>query len=79
LTYRLERPIGGRVYRLRVEAELKMPVMLHVEVTCPGLSEIGPWHAVPATSEPAFEPAAGRLSWNVRLPFGGSDWNWTWG
>lgn len=79
VTYRLERPIGGRVYRLRVEAELKMPVMLHVEVTCPGLSELGPWHAAPPTTEPAFEPGVGRVTWNVRLPFGGSDWNWTWG
>ena len=53
--------------------------MLQVQATCPGLTELGPWHATPATPEPAFDPATGRLSWNVRLPFGGSEWSWTWG
>ncbi len=79
VTYRLERPIGGNVHRLRVEAELDIPVMLHVRATCPGVTELGPWHASPATNEPAFDAATGRLSWNVRLPFGGSEWSWTWG
>jgi hypothetical protein len=79
VTYRLERPIGGNVYRLKVEAELNVPVMLQIKVTCPGLTEKGPWQATPATPEPSFDPAAGRLAWNVRLPFGGSVWSWTWG
>ena len=79
VTYRLERPIGGKVHRLRLEAELDIPVMLHVRATCPGVTELGPWHASPSTNEPAFDAATGRLSWNVRLPFGGSEWIWTWG
>ena len=54
VTYRLERPIGGNVHRLRVEAELEIPVMLQVQATCPGLTELGPWHASPATPEPAL-------------------------
>jgi hypothetical protein len=80
VTYRLERPIGGNVHRLRVEAELKIPVMLQINVTCPGLTDLGPWQAAPApTPEPSFDPLTGRLAWSVRLPFGGSVWSWTWG
>ena len=71
--------MGGKVHRLRVEASLEIPVMLQVEITCPGLSELGPWHATPATGEPAFDPATGQLSWQVPLPLGNSDWTWTWG
>ena len=79
VTYRLERPIGGNVHRLRVEADLNIPVVLQARVTCPGLTELGPWQATPATPEPAFEPRTGRLSWSVRLPVGTSEWSWTWG
>ena len=79
ITFRLERPIGGNVHRLRVEADLKMPVMLQAKITCPGLAELGPWHAAPATPEPSFERDTGRLCWCIRLPFGSSEWSWTWG
>ena len=79
VSYRLERPIGGKVHRLRVEASLDVPVVLQVFLTCPGLTELGPWKSTPATAEPLFNPATGRLSWSVRLPFGSSDWTWTWG
>lgn len=79
VTYRLERPIGGNVHRLRLQADLNIPIMLHVRATCPGVTELGPWHSSPSTNEPAFDAATGRLSWNVRLPFGGSEWSWTWG
>jgi hypothetical protein len=79
VSYRLERPIGGNVHRLRVEAELEIPVILQVQVTCPGLIELGPWNAAPATAEPSFDAGTGRLSWSTRLPFGGSEWTWTWG
>jgi hypothetical protein len=79
VTYRLERPIGVNVHRLRVEADLNVPVILQIHATCPGLAELGPWHGTPATPAPAFDPATGRLAWNVRLPFGESAWTWTWG
>jgi len=79
ITFRLERPIGGNVHRLRVESELNVPVTLQVKITCPGLAELGPWHAAPVTPEPSFEPATGRLCWSIRLPFGSSEWSWTWG
>ena len=79
VTYRLERPIGGNVHRLRVEADLNVPVILQIHATCPGLTELGPWHGTPATPAPSFDPATGRLAWNVRLPFGESAWTWTWG
>ena len=48
-------------------------------MTCPGLAELGPWHAAPTTPEPSFDPATGRLCWSIRLPFGSSEWSWTWG
>jgi hypothetical protein len=79
VSYRLERPIGGKVHRLRFEAELKIPVMLNIQATCPGLTELGPWHSSAGGGEPSFDPATGRLFWTVRLPFGSSEWTWTWG
>jgi hypothetical protein len=79
VTYRLERPLGGRVHRLRVEADLKIPARLHVQATCPGLTELGPWNASPAGPEPSLDPATGRLAWTVKLPFGTSEWSWSWG
>lgn len=79
VSYRLERPIGGNVHRLRFEAELEVPVILQINATCPGLADLGPWNASPATPHPTFDPATGRLSWSVRLPFGASQWTWTWG
>jgi glucoamylase len=79
VTYRLERPIGGNVHRLRLETRLRMPVTLQIQMTCPGLTELGPWQSVPEMREPEFNPATGSLTWSVRLPFGKSEWNWTWG
>ncbi len=77
--YRLERPLGGKVHRLRIESELKSPLMLNVLATCPGLTELGPWHSSPDSPEPAFDPGTGRLQWTVRLPFGSSEFTWSWG
>jgi GH15 family glucan-1,4-alpha-glucosidase len=79
ITYRLERPIGGKVHRLRLESALEIPVMLQVQAACPGLTELGPWHASPSSPEPVFDASTGRVSWSVRLPFGESEWSWTWG
>jgi len=77
--YRLERPLGGKVDRLRIEAELKSPLMLNILATCPGLTDLRPWHSSPECPEPAFDPGTGRLQWTVRLPFGSSEFTWTWG
>jgi hypothetical protein len=79
VTYRLERPLGANVYRLRTEADLTIPVSLQIQVTCPGLTDLGPWHATPAAPAPTFDSSTGRLAWSVRLPFGGSERTWTWG
>jgi hypothetical protein len=79
VSYRLERPLGGKVHRLRFEAELKIPVMLNIQATCPGLTELGPWNSSANGPEPAFDPSSGRLYWTVRLPFGSSELTWTWG
>jgi hypothetical protein len=79
VTYRLERPLGGNVYRMRIEADLSIPVTLQIQVTCPGLTDLGPWHSTPSTPAPTFEASTGRLAWSVRLPFGSSERTWTWG
>jgi GH15 family glucan-1,4-alpha-glucosidase len=79
VTYRLERPLGANVHRLRVETDLNMPVALQIQITCPGLSDLGPWNATPTTPAPFFDSSTGRLSWSVRLPFGTSERSWTWG
>jgi hypothetical protein len=79
VTYRLERPLGGNVHRLRVEADLTIPVTLQIQVTCPGMTDLGPWHASPSTPAPTLDPGTGRLAWSIRLPFGTSERSWTWG
>jgi hypothetical protein len=79
LAYQLERPIGGNVYHLNLKAELQHPVELDVDLTCPDLTELGPWQSTPATPEPLFESRTSRLRWKTALPAGKSEWNWTWG
>ena len=79
VAYRLERPIGGTVHHLTVQARLDHPVRLEIGVTCPGLVRLGPWQAHPETPAPAHHPATGRLEWSVDLPAGESSWVWTWG
>ena len=79
VAFRLERPIGGKVYHLNVKAQLKHPVTLAVELTCPDLIELGPWQASPQTPEPTLDSRTGQLRWNVTLPSSASEWNWTWG
>jgi glucoamylase len=79
ISYRLERPIGGKVHHLNLKAQLKHPVTLQVELTCPDLAELGPWHAAPETAAPILEPRTNQLRWSVTLPSSTSEWNWTWG
>jgi glucoamylase len=79
VAYRLDRPVGGSVYRLGVQTRLNHPVRLDVELTCPGLDSLGPWNAVPPGPPPKHDRKTGRLSWSVALPEGVSDCEWTWG
>jgi len=79
VSYRLERPIGHKVYRLNLRAQLKHPVNLDVDLTCPDLVELGPWQASPPTPEPTLDPRAGRLRFSISLPASTSEWSWTWG
>ncbi len=79
VSYRLERPIGTKVYHLGLDVTLSQPVTLLVDLTCPGLIELGPWQASPETPEPTFNARIGRLTWTVALPKGPSQWSWTWG
>ena len=78
--YRLDRPIGGTVHHLSLKAVLNRPVTLHVAVTCPGLTELGPWQSNPASPPPDFDPRTGRLTWSLPLPAEEEIvWSWTWG
>ena len=79
VSYRLERPIGGTVHRLSVRARLTAAVTLNARLTCPGLSELGPWQAAAGLPAPEFQPRTGRLLWSVPIPIGESSWSWTWG
>ena len=79
ISYRLERPIGGKVYHLNLKTRLKHPVTLAVELTCPDLMELGPWQASPETPQPTLDPRTGQLQWSVTLPSSTSEWSWTWG
>ncbi|WP_337177481.1 glycosyl hydrolase [Paludisphaera sp.] len=78
--YRLERPLGGAVHRLTFEARLAHPVTLDVNVTCPGLAELGPWQSsIDSPPPPDFDPRTGRLRWSTRLGAGEHHASWTWG
>jgi hypothetical protein len=80
VTYRLDRPIGGTVHHLNVTGQLQRPVTLDVMVTCPGLTELGPWQSNPTTPPPEFDPRTGRLTWSLELPAREEfACNWTWG
>jgi glucoamylase len=79
ISYRLERPIGGKVYQLHLKAQLRHPVTLDVELTCPDLMELGPWQASPYTPAPALDTRTGQLRFSVTLPSSQSEWKWTWG
>jgi hypothetical protein len=79
VSYRLERPIGQKVYRLHVSTQLRHPVELEVDLTCPDLLELGPWQASQPTPEPSLETRTGRLQWRVSLPANTNEWSWTWG
>jgi hypothetical protein len=79
VAYRFERPIGGKVYHLSLKARLTRSINLDVDLACPDLMDLGPWHASPPTPEPVLEPRTGRLRWSLTLPPAASEWNWTWG
>ncbi len=79
VSYRLERPIGGKVYHLNLASELKHSVALDVALTCPDLKELGPWQTPTGTPAPTFSAATGKLQWSVSLPPGSCQMNWTWG
>ena len=79
VAYRLERPIGGTVFQLNLKCRLAHPVTFLAGVTCPGLTDLGPWQSSANSPPPDFNPRTGRLSWTVDLPAGDSAWGWTWG
>ncbi|MDB5351871.1 MAG: glycosyl hydrolase, glucoamylase [Planctomycetota bacterium] len=78
-SFRLERPVGGVTHRLTLETNLHRPTIFQAVLACPGLPDLGPWLAQPASPPPSFDRATRRLSWSVELPAGASKREWTWG
>lgn len=77
-SYVLDR-LGPNAYRLVFDADLKGEATLRVDLTCPGLHELGGWTCRPfEASPPEFDSSNGRLRWNVVLPAGRSSSQWTW-
>lgn len=79
VAYFLERPIGGRVHHLQLRTKLLQPTTIDIDLTCPDLTELGPWQADPPTPEPLLDPRTGRIHFQVDLPAGTGEWSWTWG
>ena len=79
VSYRLERPVGGVAHRLIVEADLRRATKLAVDLSCPGLPDLGPWSARPAAPPPTFDRVTRRLTWTTELEAGVSRHEWTWG
>jgi hypothetical protein len=79
VSFRLDRPVGGSVHELRISSQLEFATQLEIEITCSGLTQLGPWRAEPDGAQPSFDPKKGRLTWSVELPAGKSDRVWSWG
>jgi hypothetical protein len=79
LAYLLERPLGSKVHHLHIKSRFHHPAQLEIDLTCPGLSELGPWQSAPVTPDPVFDARVGRLRWTVRLPDQPAEFDWTWG
>ncbi|QDV37300.1 hypothetical protein ElP_52350 [Tautonia plasticadhaerens] len=79
LGFRFERPVGSRAHRLTLSGHLEQAVRLDVEVTCPGLGNLGPWSSRPSIPPPQPELPTGRVRWSLDLPPGSLDAEWTWG
>ncbi len=79
VAYRLERPVGGVAHRLTLETDLHRSTNLRIDIACPGLPDLGPWHSRPESPPPGFDRVNRRLSWTFELPSGVSRHEWTWG
>jgi hypothetical protein len=79
VSYQLQRPIGGKVHHLQLNAQLAHPVNLQVVLTCPDLKNLGPWQASASSPAPTFDGRTGQLAWSMTIPAGASEWSWTWG
>ncbi len=78
VVYRLSRS-GEAGHRLNLQAKLRAATRLQVDLTCPILADLGVWRSHPETPAPRFEREHRRLAWNVELPEGESQWEWSWG
>jgi hypothetical protein len=77
--YHFEREDEAGIYRLTLRLDLNTPISVHLDLTCPGLSELGAWQARPGGPSPRFDRATGRLVWMLDVPAGASNWEWSWG
>ncbi len=79
VVFRLDRPVGGTVHRLGLRTNLDHPVLIDIDLTCPGLHDLGPWNAAPSAPAPGLDRRTGRLRWSVELDAGETRREWTWG
>ncbi|CAN5889437.1 hypothetical protein BH23PLA1_BH23PLA1_23120 [soil metagenome] len=77
--YDLRRTLEGSSYLLQLETRLDRPTRLQVDLTCPGLRELGPWRGSPEGITPDFDRSIGRLQWSLELPAGTTAADWRWG
>ena len=81
VSYLLTRRNDSDAHGLTVTTRLDRPTTLRVELTCPGLGELGPWissHPDDGVT-PSFRPAQAQVSWQVELPAGEYHREWSWG
>lgn len=77
LAYRWRRS-SGPSHRLSVSARLTQAVRLQVELTCPSVEDLAGYTAPDGVAPPQFDRKTRCLSWEIELPKGESDWEWTW-
>jgi hypothetical protein len=77
ISYRWQRS-GGPSHALSLSARLTQPLRLQAELACPALEDLAGYTAPEGVAPPKFDRKARRLSWEIELPKGDSDWEWSW-
>ncbi len=79
VSYRLTRREGTAAYTLSLETRLERPAKLLVDVTCPGLADLGTWTPDREGPPPTFRSLPSQVSWSAELPAGECHREWSWG
>ncbi len=76
-SYRWQRSTGPS-HRLSLSASLSKSIRLQVELTCPTLEDLAGYTAPEGVAPPKFDRKTRCLSWEIDLPRGDTDWEWSW-